>query len=44
MNRLALRTSIAAMLAVFTLQAQNPFSGDAKAAYEQVKVNILQSG
>jgi uncharacterized damage-inducible protein DinB len=43
MNRFTLGTSIAAMLAVFTLQAQNPFSSDANAAYQSVKINILKA-
>jgi len=43
MKRLALNVSVAAMLAVVTLQGQNPLSGDVKAAYQPVKINILKA-
>src|ERR1700730_11685626 len=43
MTRLALNVSVAATLAVVTLQAQNPLSGDVKAAYQPVKINILKA-
>jgi len=43
MKRLALNVSVAATLAVVILQAQNPLSGDVKAAYQPVKINILKA-
>jgi hypothetical protein len=43
MKRLALNVSVAATLAVVTLQAQNPLSSDAKAAYQPAKINILKA-
>jgi DinB superfamily len=43
MKRLVLNVSVAATLAVATLQAQNPLSGDVKAAYQPAKINILKA-
>ena len=43
MKRLALNVSVAATLAVVTLQAQNPLSDDVKAAYQAAKINILKA-
>lgn len=43
MNRLAWVVLIAANLAGFVLQAQNPLSSDVMAAYEAVKTNILKA-
>jgi uncharacterized damage-inducible protein DinB len=43
MKRLALNVSVAATLAVVTLQAQNPLSDDVNAAYQAAKINILKA-
>ena len=43
MKRLVLNVSVTATLAVVTLQAQNPLSGDVKAAYQPAKINILKA-
>ena len=43
MHRFALNISFAAALTVAALQAQNPLSGEAKAAYQPIKNNILKA-
>jgi hypothetical protein len=43
MYRLAVNVSVTAAVAVVTLQAQNPLSGDVAAAYQSVEMNILKA-